>query len=623
MSSNRSLLGRLFGGLFALVGFVYKLIVIGFVLLIVGGIWLALQGGPAPTLEDNVALVIYPTGELVETTDQDATQRFIEDFVGDAPAQTSLRSLTEALERGATDARISLAVLKLDAMWGGGAAQQQELAAAVKAFRASGKPVFAYGPYFEQSHYHVAAQADHVSLDPMGMVFVEGYDAYQSYFKEALDKLGVDVHVFRVGEYKSAVEPFERNDMSPEAREANREWLGDLWASYNRDVGSSRQLPETAMHDYAVGLAAALKQSGGNAAAVAKERKLVDAVETLAEFRKRVAEKVGWDDDSGTFRQVHHREYLRVIEHEHRMQAQADKAIAVVVVQGDIVDGDSEPGMAGAETIADLLTDARLDDEIAAVVLRVDSPGGSVFASERIRREVRNVQAAGKPVVASMSNVAASGGYWVSMDADEIWAHDSTITGSIGIFGLVPTFDKPLAKLGIHSDGIGTTPLAGAFRPDRPLSPDVAVLIQSQIEQGYKLFVEGVVAGRELPEEKVREIARGRVWSGADAAALGLVDQLGGYNEAIAAAVRLAGLDAGAYRVEELKDEREFPLQRFLDVSGHARLSVLKSWLGPLAALTPVERIAQNLLWLRDPRGVYAYCFCTPSAGSITRGSLR
>jgi len=614
MKSSPSLLGRLFGALWALIDAVFKIVFVLLVLLIAGGIWLAFQGGAAPHMDDKVALVIYPTGQLVDSADQDAAQRFFEDLSGEAPAQTPLRSLTDALEKGAKDPRIELAVLKLDGMYGAGMGQLQELAAAVKTFRASGKPVFAYGPYYDQSHYLVAASADHVALDPMGMVFVEGFDAYQNYFKEALDKLGVEVHVFRVGEYKSAVEPFERNDMSPEAREANKEWLNDLWLSYGRDVGRARQLSDTAMHDYATGLATALRDNGGNAAELAKASKLVDSIETLPQFRARIAEKVGWDEDHGTFRQVHHREYLQVLAHEKKLQPAADvKTIALVVVQGDIVDGDSEPGVAGADTIADLLTQARLDDDVAAVVLRVNSPGGSVFASERIRREVQGLQAAGKPVVASMSNVAASGGYWIAMDADEIWAHDTTITGSIGIFGLLPTFDKPLAKLGIHTDGIGTTPLAGAFRGDRPLSPEVAMLVQSQIDQGYKLFVEGVVGARELPMEKVQEIARGRVWSGADALAIGLVDQLGGLNEAVGSAVRLAGLEPEAYRLEEFRDDHGFPLQRMLDLTGGLHAKALADWLGPVAQLTPIQSLSRSLSWLNDPRGVYAHCLCTPA----------
>ena len=616
----RSLLGRFFHVLWALIDGLFKLMSIVFVLLIVGGIWLAAHGGPPPKMEDNVALVIYPTGELVDSTDEDAARRFFEDFAGETPAQTQLRGLTDALEKGAKDPRISVAVLKLDMMAGGGMGQLQELAAAVKTFRASGKPVFAYGPYYDQSHYLVAAQADRVALDPMGIVFIDGFDVYQNYFKEALDKLGVDVHVFRVGEYKSAVEPFERNDMSPAAKEANREWLNDLWRSYGRDVVRGRRLADGAVGEYVNNLPVTLTRNGGNAAEAAKAAKLVDAIETLPQFRARVAEKVGWDQDHGTFRQINHREYLQVLAHENKLDGEdKTKTIALVAVQGEIVDGDSEPGLAGADTIAELLTRARQAADVAAVVLRIDSPGGSVFASERIRREIQSLQADGKPVVASMGNVAASGGYWVAMDADEIWAHDTTITGSIGIFGLVPTFDRPLAKLGIHTDGLGTTPLAGAFRGDRPLGPEVSTLIQTQIEQGYKLFIDGVVGARELPIQKVQEIARGRVWSGADALALGLVDQLGGLNDAIASAVRLAGLEPAAYHLEEFKDEGQFPLRRLLDVAGQAHVKALAGWLGPFAELSPVERIARSLRWLNDPRGVYAHCFCTPSSSSHSR----
>ncbi len=620
MSQEKSLLGRIFGWIWAVITGLYRLIVIAVFLLVAVGIWLAVQGGPTPRMEDNVALVVYPSGQLVEARDEDPTQRFFEDLAGEPPSQTPVRDLVEALEKGAADPRVALAVLKLDQMWGAGFPQVQEIAAAVKKFRASGKPVYAYGPYYEQAGYLVAAQADLVTLDPMGMVLIEGLDVYQNYFKEGLDKLGVNVHIFRVGEYKSAVEPFERNDMSAEAKEANRDWLGDLWLSYRREAGSARGLPDTAVQEYVEQMPAGLKENGGDAAALAKARKLVDQIETQQEFRARVAEKVGWDDDRGTFRQVHHRQYLDIFEREHKAErATANKVIELVVVQGEIIDGDSEPGYAGADTVARQLTEARLDEDVVAVVLRVDSPGGSVFASARIRRELKALQADGKPVVVSMANVAASGGYWISMDADEIWAHDTTITGSIGIFALLPTFEKPLAKLGIHTDGIGTTPLAGAFRADRPLTPEVSAVIQTQLEQGYRLFTEGVATARELPIEKVQQIARGRVWSGADALALGLVDQIGGFGDAVGAAVRLAGLEPGAFRLREAVEPRPIPLLRVLELVGGARLqSMVRAWL-PESALQPVEQVARKLRWLSDPRGLYAHCFCTPSVSRPLR----
>lgn len=620
MSQSKSVLGRVFGFIWALIDALFKLVVLLLLLLLLGGIWLAMQGGPPAHMEDNVALVLFPSGQLVDARDEDPAQRFFEELAGEPPSQTPLRDLTEALEHGARDKRVALAVLRLDQMWGAGLGQLQELAAAVKAFRAAGKPVYAFGPMYDQAGYLVAAQADLVSVDPMGMVFIEGLDVYQNYFKEGLDKLGVNVHVFRVGEYKSAVEPFERNDMSAAAKEANLEWLSDLWLTYRREAGGGRNLPEAALQQYVAGMAEGLKQNGGDAAQLAKASKLVDQIETQQQFRARVAEKVGWDEERGTFRQIHHRQYLDIVERERLPEAPSpDKVIALVVVQGEIIDGDSEPGFAGAETVARQLSEARLDEDVAAVVLRVDSPGGSVFASERIRRELQALQAGGKPVVVSMSNVAASGGYWISMDADEIWAHDTTITGSIGIFALLPTFEKPLAKLGIHTDGIGTTPLAGAFRGDRPLSPEVSVLVQSQLEQGYKLFTEGVAAARDLPIEKVQEIARGRVWSGADALALGLVDQIGGFPDAVAAAVRLAGLEPDDYRLEESVEPRPIPLLRVLDFVSNSRIrAAAGAWL-PEAALRPVEQVAHKLRWLSDPRGLYAHCFCTPSLGRSAR----
>jgi protease-4 len=620
MSQTKSPLGRLFGLIWALITGIYRLIVVLILVVLLGGLWLLVQGGPQPRMEDNVALVLFPSGELVESRDEDPAQRFFEQLSGEPPSQTSVRDLTDALDQGAKDPRVALAVLRLDQMWGAGFAQIQELATAVKAFRAAGKPVHAFGPFYDQAAYFVAAHTDQVALDPMGMVLIEGLDVYQNYFKEGLDKLGVNVHVFRVGEYKSAVEPFERNDMSKEAREANLEWLNDLWLAYRREAGGSRGLGEQVVQDYVVGMAAALQGNGGDAAALALSSKLVDRVETQQDFRARMAETVGWDDDRGTFRQIHHRQYLDVLGRERKLQPpSADKTLSLIVVQGEIIDGDSEPGYAGAETIARQLADARIDEDVAAVLLRVDSPGGSVFASERIRREVQALQAEGKPVVASMSDVAASGGYWVAMDADEIWAHDTTITGSIGIFALVPTFEKPLAKLGIHTDGVGTTPLAGAFRGDRPLTPEVSAMIQTQLEQGYRLFTEGVAAARELPIEKVHEISRGRVWSGADALALGLVDHVGGFPDAVAAAGRLAGLEPGEYRLHEAVEEQPIPLLRVLELLGTSRVQALaRAWL-PQAALNPVEQLARKLRWLSDPRGLYAHCFCTPSVSAQRR----
>lgn len=616
-SENKSAVGSLFSLLWSVVTGLYRVAVLLLLLGVGVALWLGLRQSAPPRLESNLALVIYPTGQLVDTADADPTQRFLEEFSGAVPAQSVLREMVQALGNGAKDPRITLAVLKLDGLWGSGVAQMQELAAAVSEFRASGKPVYAHGPYFYQNDYLVAAHSDRVSMDPLGLVFLNGFGHFQNYYKEALDKLEVDVHVFRVGEFKSAVEPFERNDMSSEAREASGDWLGDLWQAYGHQLAQARKLPETAAHDYVLDLPSGLEAVGGNGAALAQSSGLIDAIETQQEFREQVAKLVNWDENHGSFRQVHYTEYLRAVERENGIAGPRDarRKVALVVVQGEIVDGESEPGLAGAETIANLLAGVREDEDVAAVVLRVDSPGGSVFGSERIRRELRAIQADNVPVVASMSNVAASGGYWVAMDADEIWAHDTTVTGSIGIFGLWPTLDRSLRKLGIHTDGVGTTPLAGAFRLDRPLSPELAVVIRSQLEQGYRQFIEGVATGRDLPVEKVEEIARGRVWSGTDALRLGLVDQIGGLEQAVAAAVRLAGLEGDGYRVEEFRPPQEFGIGRLLDLFGQAgAMAPLQGWVAPWRAAEPIDALARSLRWLRDPRGLYSHCFCVPTA---------
>lgn len=619
-SDSKSTIGSLFGFLWSLVTFIYRLAFVLVLVVVVGGVWLAFRDSAAPRLESNLALVIYPTGQLVDTMDADPTQKLFEEFAGDEPAQTSLRDLIEALDAGAKDPRISVAVLKLDSLWGSGVAQMQELAAAVSAFRASGKPVYAYGPQFDQNDYLVAARSDRISMDPLGLLLLQGFGHYGNYFKDALDKLEVDVHVFRVGEFKSAVEPFVRNDMSEDARLADRAWLGDLWQAYGRDISTARKLPESAAHDYVLGLPGGMVEAKGNGAELARSSGLIDAIETQQEFREHVAKLVDWDEHHASFRQVHYSDYLRAVQREKSSAPSADgrKKVALIVVQGEIVDGESEPGMAGADTIGALLAQAHDDEDVAAVVLRVDSPGGSVFGSERIRRELRAIQADNVPVVASMSNVAASGGYWISMDADEIWAHDTTVTGSIGIFGLWPSFNRTLEKLGVHTDGVGTTPLAGAFRGDRPLSPELATIIESQLQHGYRMFIEGVAAGRDLPVEKVEEIARGRVWSGTDALRLGLVDQIGGLEQAVAAAVRLAGLETDGFRVEEFRQEREYGFRRVLDLFGQAQVRELKGWMAPWSAMAPVDAAVRSLRWIKDPRGIYSHCFCVPTSASRT-----
>lgn len=617
MTESKSLLRRAFDFIWGAIVTLYRIAIIISIVVAAAMVWFALQGGKPVVVEDNVALVLAPTGTLVEQIDEDPGQRFFENLSGEMPAQSSLRELIEALDAARDDERITFAVLKLDSLWGAGMAQLDELRTAMAAFQAAGKRIVAWGPWYDQMHYYAASQADEVVLDPYGFVQLEGFSLYNNYYRDALDKLGVDVHVFRVGEYKSAVEPFTRNDMSAEARQANLEWLGDLWSAYGRGVAAGRGLPQTAAADYVSGLRAGMAQRGGDAAAYARDRGLVSTLETLSEFRSRMAQTVGVDEDHGSFRQIHYQEYLSAV---HRGAAasgggQSGKNVALVVVQGEIVDGPGQPGQAGGDTIYELLDDVRRDPDAAAVVLRIDSPGGSVFAAEQIRRGVQNLRAEGKPVVASMSSVAASGGYWVAMDTDQIWAHETTITGSIGVFGLIPTLDKTLGKLGIHTDGVGTTPLAGAFRLDRPLTEEAQAIIQSGVEKIYHDFIGGVAAARKLPLERVDLVARGRVWSGEDARQLGLIDEFGDLGQAADAAAKLAGLDVESYELDERLPRRGFASELLSQFFGRVHIDLLpglSTWVERLRMRADVDRM---LAAFNDPRGLYAHCFCTVSVG--------
>jgi protease-4 len=624
MSEKKSFLRRAFGFLWGAVVTVYRLLFALSLLLTLFVVWTMLRGGPAPVVEDNVALVLWPTGTLVEQSEDDASTAFLQRVSQQTPASTLLRDLIESLEEAAEDPRISLAILQLDDLQAASLPQLDELAGAMKEFQDAGKKIYVHSASLTQAGYYAAAQADDVSLDPMGSVLIEGFSTYNNYFKDALDKLGVNVHVFRVGEYKSAVEPYLRNDMSEDAKRANREWLGDLWKGYDTTVSGARKLDGGSVDRYVAGFAEGLKSAEGSAAQYAKTSGLVDEVETLGDFRKRIGAVVGFDDKHGSFRQINYLDYLRAVDHEQtRLDPQAgDRSIGLVVVQGEIVDGQGERDQAGGDTISGLLDEALRDKDVAAVVLRVDSPGGSVWAAEQIRRGVQALRAAGKPVVASMSTLAASGGYWVSMDADQIWAHPNTITGSIGIFGLIPTLEKPLEKWGIHTDGVGTTPLAGALRIDRPLSPDVEAIIQAQIDRGYREFIGGVAKGRNLDVDAVDKIARGRVWSGEDAKEIGLVDAFGGLEDALDAAAALAKLPEDQWTLKEFMPDRGFPVQWLGQFFGSVGIeaSVLpapwRSWMEQADVRAQLQR-------LNDPRGMYAICPCEPENGSAPQRSVR
>ena len=486
-------------------------------LLVIFAIVVGALRGALPRIPSKAALLVAPQGELVEQLSGAPVERALQEARGEGHAETLLWDLTDSIHAAASDTRIPVLALDLEKFEGATQVTLEELANALREFRASGKKVIAYGTEFTQERYYLAAQADEVYLDPMGFVLLTGYDRYPTYLKGALDKLGVDINVFRVGAFKSAVEPFTRTGMSAEDREESRSYLNALWSSYQEAVTRARKLPSDALAQYVGSFAKSVPAAGGDAAQVALRAKLVTGVKSRLETEQRLIELVGRDDTTGSFKSVSTSDYVRYARAEKKARAAGKPRVGVIVAAGNILDGDQPPGTVGGESTARLIREARLDKDVKAVVLRVDSPGGSVLASEQIYRELLALHAAGKPLVVSMSGYAASGGYYIAAPADEIWASPATLTGSIGIFAIVPTVDKTLGKVGVSVDGVGTTPLSGQLRIDRPLGEEVRAFLQSQISRGYDEFVARVARGRNKTREQIDAIAQGRVWAGTDA----------------------------------------------------------------------------------------------------------
>jgi len=528
-----------------------------FLAVVMGAVALAASGGK-PKVPKRCALVIAPRGMIVEQLAGNAVDRLRGELLGMPAGETLLKDLVDAMDAASKDSRIQAVVLELSGLESAGFTKLEDLKKALGRLRAAGKPVIATADGYNQYGYYLAAHADEVWLNPMGMVLLEGFSRYARFYRDGLDRLGVEWHVFRVGEYKSAVEPFLRSDMSPEAKEANLAYLSDLWGSYRRDVAGARKLTPEQLQDLIDRYPEHLAAAGGDGAQLALAAGLVDRVEPRDALRQRLIELVGEDAKKHTFNQIAMADYLKAVGGDRFGRKAKGDLVAVVVAKGVISDGSRPPGQIGGDSTAALIRQARYDKAVKAIVLRVDSPGGSGFASEVIRRELEVARADGKVVVASMGSVAASGGYWISMGADEVWASPNTITGSIGIFAMFPTVEKPLAKyLGVHVDGVGTTRLAGALRLDRALDPAVAQAVQTMIDEGYRDFLSVVSAGRKMTPEAVDRIGRGRVWSGARAAELGLVDHLGSLDDAIQAAAARAGLGE-KYAVRYIEKELTF-----------------------------------------------------------------
>ncbi|MFC5548572.1 signal peptide peptidase SppA [Massilia aerilata] len=615
ISGLRRGFGSLWRGIDATRRFVLNLL---FLIVVILLLWAMFGGGLKP-LAPKTTLVMDLKGELVEEKAGSVRDSAVAALSGNARRVIQLRDVLSALDAAAKDSNISSVVLLLDEMDGGGLASLREFGAAVERVKAAGKTVVAWGGSYDQKRYMVASHASEVYLHPMGMVLIEGFGRHRNYYRDALDKVGVTVNLMKVGTYKSFAEPYIGNGPSPAAQEADSVLYNALWANYTAEVEKARRLPAGAIAKGIEELPQRMAAANGNAGKVALDWKLIDGLKTRDEVRALMVKRGEYDESSKTYRHVAFQDYLE----RHPPKLLGD-AVAVVVAAGDITEGTGGPGMVGGISTANMIRAAREDKQVKALVLRVNSPGGSAYGSELIRRELELTRSAGKPVVVSMGDVAASGGYWISMAADEVIADPNTVTGSIGVFAILPTADKVVDKLGIHTAGVTTTWLADAYNPLRPLDPRFGQLIQSSINHIYDEFTTKAAIARRTTPEKIDAVGQGRVWTGGQAKERGLVDRLGSYGDALASAAKRAHLE-GDFRVA-YTERADTLFERLLERMGVSDAQILNVQvrLGLLPAGLALDAlpagatagVAKDLGWLsqvasrRQPFAAVTHCLC-------------
>ncbi|EAA1583457.1 signal peptide peptidase SppA [Escherichia coli] len=579
-----------------------------FLVLVGVGIWMQVSGGDSKETASRGALLLDISGVIVDKPD--SSQRFSKlsrQLLGassDRLQENSLFDIVNTIRQAKEDRNITGIVMDLKNFAGGDQPSMQYIGKALKEFRDSGKPVYAVGENYSQGQYYLASFANKIWLSPQGVVDLHGFATNGLYYKSLLDKLKVSTHVFRVGTYKSAVEPFIRDDMSPAAREADSRWIGELWQNYLNTVAANRQIPAQQVFPGAQGLLEGLTKTGGDTAKYALENKLVDALASSAEIEKTLAKEFGWSKTDKNYRAISYYDYAL------KTPADTGDSIGVVFANGAIMDGEETQGNVGGDTTAAQIRDARLDPKVKAIVLRVNSPGGSVTASEVIRAELAAARAAGKPVVVSMGGMAASGGYWISTPANYIVANPSTLTGSIGIFGVITTVENSLDSIGVHTDGVSTSPLADVSIT-RALPPEAQQMMQLSIENGYKRFITLVADARHSTPEQIDKIAQGHVWTGQDAKANGLVDSLGDFDDAVAKAAELAKVKQ--WHLEYYVDEPTFFDKVMDNMSGSVWAMLPDAFQAmlpaPLASVaSTVKSESDKLAAFNDPQNRYAFC---------------
>ncbi|ENG4379313.1 signal peptide peptidase SppA [Salmonella enterica subsp. enterica serovar Newport] len=579
-----------------------------FLVLVGVGIWMQIGNGSNSEQTARGALLLDISGVIVDKPSTNhrlgALGRQLFGASSDRLQENSLFDIVNAIRQAKDDRNITGIVLDLKNFTGADQPSMRYIGKALREFRDSGKPVFAVGENYSQGQYYLASFANKIWLSPQGQVDLHGFATNGLYYKTLLDKLKVSTHVFRVGTYKSAVEPFIRDDMSPAAREADSRWIGELWQNYLHTVSANRQISPQQLFPGAQAIIDGLTSVGGDTAKYALDHKLVDALASSADVEKALTKQFGWSKTENNYRAISYYDYSL------KTPADTGGTIAVIFANGAIMDGEETPGNVGGDTTASQIRDARLDPKVKAIVLRVNSPGGSVNASEVIRAELAAARAAGKPVVVSMGGMAASGGYWISTPANYIVASPSTLTGSIGIFGVINTVENSLSSIGVHSDGVSTSPLAD-ISMTKALSPEVLQMMQLSIEYGYKRFITLVADARKRTPEQIDKIAQGHVWTGEDAKANGLVDSLGDFDDAVAKAAELAKLKQ--WHLDYYQDEPTV-LDMVMDsMTGSVRAMLpeaIQAMLpAPLvSAANTVKAEGDKLAAFNDPQNRYAFC---------------
>lgn len=606
----RGFIRRFFSGIGSIITFCRNTLLNIFFLFLVLLIVVAIGSSAPKPLPEKFALRVAPSGVLVDQrTYMDTASLLLNDE--NKESETLVKDVVDAINKAATDDRVDAIVLELGGLAGGGITKMSEISQALLEFKAKGKKIIAASDNYSQDQYFLASFADEIYLHTMGEVQLTGFGRYITYYKSALDKLGVNVHVFRSGKYKDYVEPYLRDNMSDESREHNAQWLNALWAQYTQTVEAQRKLPEGSLNKLINNLDTKLTEVNGNSAQLALNEKLVDKLVSRTEIDNILIERFGKSEEGNFYKAVGIHSYLADA-HAHKLPKASQ--VGLLVASGTIQDGHQQDGAIGSEDFVEMLRGIEDDESIKALVIRIDSGGGSAFASEIIRAEIEAIRKKNIPIFISMGSVAASGGYWMATAGDEIWATPTTITGSIGVFGAFPTLENSLQKIGLNTDGISTTELGGTLSIDRPLAPKMNSVIQSGVDHTYQQFINLVAQSRKQDVAAIHEIAQGHVWTGAKAKEIGLVDHLGTLNDVIAAAATKAELKDYSVKLitQKLSPKEEF-LRKL--VGEDAKGFIPKSLLTPFAdlhlvhqELSPLLKPLVALQKMTDPQGIYASC---------------